>query len=237
MLRRPRRVSPRPARQPRPPAPPPTPGLAPPRPPEPAPPRRPVAAPDDYATQRTRCLYFRDVSAACNRRTPGAGCAAIGGHNRMHAILGTSQHCVATHPSDLAVALLALDAVVVARDTSGERRIPLADLFRQPGDSPHQEHNLPAHHCGVSCCVSDVRSAAQPSALRASTAAARRASSLPSGRAHRVLRCRTHLCWTHRHCELFIVAQRPRPHHQRWARRRGRQAGAHRGQLAAGEPV
>ena len=92
--------------------------------------------------QRTRCLYFRDVSAACNRRTPGAGCSAIEGRNRTHAILGTSQHCIATHPSDLAVALLALDAVVVARDTSGERRIPLADLFRQPGDSPHQEHNL-----------------------------------------------------------------------------------------------
>jgi xanthine dehydrogenase YagS FAD-binding subunit len=92
--------------------------------------------------QRTRCLYFRDVSAACNRRTPGAGCAAIDGRNRAHAILGTSQRCIATHPSDLAVAMLALDAVVVARDTSGERRIPLADLFRQPGDSPHQEHNL-----------------------------------------------------------------------------------------------
>jgi xanthine dehydrogenase YagS FAD-binding subunit len=92
--------------------------------------------------QRTRCLYFRDVSAACNRRTPGAGCSAIEGRNRTHAILGTSQHCIATHPSDLAVALLALDAVVVARDTSGERRIPLLDLFRQPGDSPHQEHSL-----------------------------------------------------------------------------------------------
>jgi len=92
--------------------------------------------------QRTRCLYFRDVSAACNRRAPGAGCAAIEGRNRTHAILGTSQHCVATHPSDLAVALVALGAVVVARDTSGERRIPLVGLFRQPGDTPHHEHNL-----------------------------------------------------------------------------------------------
>lgn len=92
--------------------------------------------------QRTRCLYFRDVSAACNRRTPGSGCAAIEGRNRTHAILGTSQHCIATHPSDLAVAMLALDAVVVARDASGERRIRLSDLFRQPGDSPEQEHNL-----------------------------------------------------------------------------------------------
>jgi xanthine dehydrogenase YagS FAD-binding subunit len=73
--------------------------------------------------QRTRCLYFRDVSAACNRRTPGAGCSAIEGRNRTHAILGTSQHCIATHPSDLAVALLAVDTVVLARDASGERRI------------------------------------------------------------------------------------------------------------------
>jgi xanthine dehydrogenase YagS FAD-binding subunit len=92
--------------------------------------------------QRTRCLYFRDVSAACNRRTPGTGCSAIDGRNRTLAILGTSQHCVATHPSDLAVALLALEAVVVARDTGGERRIPLPDLFRQPGDTPEQEHTL-----------------------------------------------------------------------------------------------
>ncbi|BBX96369.1 FAD binding domain-containing protein [Mycobacterium lacus] len=92
--------------------------------------------------QRTRCLYFRDASAACNRRTPGAGCSAIEGRNRANAILGTSHRCVATHPSDLAVALLALDAVVVARHTAGERQIRLADLFRQPGDSPQQEHNL-----------------------------------------------------------------------------------------------
>ena len=92
--------------------------------------------------QRTRCLYFRDVTAACNRRTPGAGCAAIGGRNRTHAILGTSDACVATHPSDLAVALVALDAVVIARDSNGERRIPIADFFRQPGTTPDQEHNL-----------------------------------------------------------------------------------------------
>lgn len=92
--------------------------------------------------QRPRCLYFRDMSSACNRRAPDAGCAAIEGRNRMHAILGTSQHCCATHPSDLAVALLALDAVVVTRDRSGERRFALADLFRQPGRSPHREHNL-----------------------------------------------------------------------------------------------
>ncbi|TRW88983.1 xanthine dehydrogenase family protein subunit M [Mycolicibacterium sp. 018/SC-01/001] len=93
--------------------------------------------------QRPRCLYFRDVTAACNRRTPGAGCAAIGGRNRHHAILGTSDACVATHPSDLAVALVALDAAVVVRDREGEQTIRLADFFRRPGDRPDQEHNLP----------------------------------------------------------------------------------------------
>ena len=92
--------------------------------------------------QRPRCLYFRDVSAACNRRSPGTGCPAVGGVNRGHAILGTSPQCVATHPSDLAVALTALDAVVIARNSNAERRIPIGQLFRAPGDTPNQEHNL-----------------------------------------------------------------------------------------------
>jgi xanthine dehydrogenase YagS FAD-binding subunit len=92
--------------------------------------------------QRPRCLYFRDVSAACNRRSPGAGCAAIGGRNRTHAILGTSDACVATHPSDLAVALVALDATVITQDASGEKPIAIADFFRQPGTTPDREHNL-----------------------------------------------------------------------------------------------
>jgi xanthine dehydrogenase YagS FAD-binding subunit len=92
--------------------------------------------------QRPRCLYFRDVSAACNRRTPGAGCAAVGGLNRTHAILGTSDKCVATHPSDLAVALVALDATVVLRDGNGDRRIPLDGFFQLPGETPDREHDL-----------------------------------------------------------------------------------------------
>lgn len=92
--------------------------------------------------QRPRCLYFRDVTAPCNRRTPGSGCAAINGHNRTHAILGASASCVATHPSDLAVALVALDAVVHTRDRDGDRQIPVAELFRRPGDTPEREHNL-----------------------------------------------------------------------------------------------
>jgi xanthine dehydrogenase YagS FAD-binding subunit len=90
--------------------------------------------------QRPRCLYFRDVTANCNRRTPGAGCAAIGGRNRTLAILGTSDSCVATHPSDLAVALMALDATVLTRGPDGESRIALADFYRQPGDTPNCCH-------------------------------------------------------------------------------------------------
>ncbi|MBV8967408.1 MAG: xanthine dehydrogenase family protein subunit M [Mycobacteriaceae bacterium] len=94
--------------------------------------------------QRPRCLYFRDVSASCNRRDPGSGCAAIGGRNRTHAILGTSEQCIATHPSDLAVALVALDAVIVVRNSHGERRIAITDFYRQPGTTPQQEHVLGA---------------------------------------------------------------------------------------------
>jgi xanthine dehydrogenase YagS FAD-binding subunit len=92
--------------------------------------------------QRPRCLYFRDVTANCNRRAPGSGCAAVGGLNRTHAILGTSDQCVATHPSDLAVALVALDAVVLTRDSEGDRRIPIARFFRLPGSAPDREHEL-----------------------------------------------------------------------------------------------
>lgn len=92
--------------------------------------------------QRPRCLYFRDVTANCNRRAPGTGCAALGGLNRTHAILGVSNQCVATHPSDLAVALVALDAVVLTRDSTGDRRIPVARFFRQPGHTPDREHEL-----------------------------------------------------------------------------------------------
>ena len=103
---------------------------------------RNVASIGGNLMQRPRCLYFRDVSASCNQRTPGAGCAAIGGRNRTHAILGTSEQCVATHPSDLAVALVALDAAVVVRDRGGERRIRLSDFFRQPGSTPQDEHDL-----------------------------------------------------------------------------------------------
>ena len=92
--------------------------------------------------QRVRCSYFRDVRAACNKREPGSGCAALEGINRGHAILGTSEHCIATHPSDLAVALVAVDAVVRTDGPRGQRAIPIDDLFLLPGDTPHIEHPL-----------------------------------------------------------------------------------------------
>jgi xanthine dehydrogenase YagS FAD-binding subunit len=93
--------------------------------------------------QRTRCPYFRDVGyTACNKRSPGSGCAAIGGENRWHAVLGTSESCIATHASDLAVALVALDAVVEIRGGNGQRTVPLADFHRLPGKTPHVEAAL-----------------------------------------------------------------------------------------------
>jgi xanthine dehydrogenase YagS FAD-binding subunit len=89
--------------------------------------------------QRTRCLYFVDATAACNKREPGSGCDAIGGFHRGNAVLGGSEHCVATHPSDMAVALVALDAVVEVRSVRGTRRVPLVELHRLPGDTPDRE--------------------------------------------------------------------------------------------------
>jgi xanthine dehydrogenase YagS FAD-binding subunit len=94
--------------------------------------------------QRTRCLYFVDRTVACNKREPGSGCAAIGGFNRGAAVLGTSEHCIAAHPSDMAVALAALDAVVEVQSVRGTREIPLVELHRLPGDTPHLETALAA---------------------------------------------------------------------------------------------
>lgn len=86
--------------------------------------------------QRTRCVYFQDVTTPCNKREPGSGCSAVGGYGRQDAVLGASEHCVATHPSDMAVAMAALDAVVVVHGPQGERRVPVRELHRLPGDRP-----------------------------------------------------------------------------------------------------
>lgn len=92
--------------------------------------------------QRVRCAYFRDGVSPCNKREADSGCAALEGFNRGHAVLGTSEHCIATHPSDAAVALVALDAVVCTRGTRGERAIAIEDFFPLPGETPQREHPL-----------------------------------------------------------------------------------------------
>ena len=92
--------------------------------------------------QRTRCYYFRDTAYACNKRDPGSGCAAIDGFNRIHAVLGTSEHCIATHPSDMAVAMMALEATVHIRGPKGERAVPLNEFYLVPGSTPNRENVL-----------------------------------------------------------------------------------------------
>ena len=92
--------------------------------------------------QRTRCVYFQDVTTPCNKREPGSGCSARDGYGKHNAILGASDHCVAVYPGDMAVALSVLDATVVVLGPGGERRVPVEDLHRLPGDRPEQDTNL-----------------------------------------------------------------------------------------------
>jgi xanthine dehydrogenase YagS FAD-binding subunit len=92
--------------------------------------------------QRTRCYYFRDRATACNKRQPGSGCSALTGYTRNHAILGTSSHCIASHPSDMCVALVALDATVHIRGASGDRNVPIVEFHLLPGDHPERESVL-----------------------------------------------------------------------------------------------
>ena len=95
--------------------------------------------------QRTRCPYFYDTNQPCNKRMPGSGCSAIGGVTRQLAVLGTSEACIATHPSDMAVAMRVLDATVETIEPSGStRRIPIADFYRLPGSTPHLDNTLQA---------------------------------------------------------------------------------------------
>jgi len=89
--------------------------------------------------QRTRCMYFRDTSMPCNKREPGSGCSAIGGANRTLAILGTSEHCIATNPSDMNVTMAALEATIHVQGINGERSIPIADFHLLPGSTPQRE--------------------------------------------------------------------------------------------------
>src|SRR5438093_4558651 len=100
---------------------------------------RNVATTSGNLLQRTRCMYFRNTAMACNKREPGSGCSAIDGENRTLAILGTSAHCIATNPSDMNVALAALEATVHLRGAEGERAIPIGDFHVLPGDTPQRE--------------------------------------------------------------------------------------------------
>jgi xanthine dehydrogenase YagS FAD-binding subunit len=92
--------------------------------------------------QRTRCPYFYNTDFPCNKRVPGSGCSAINGYNRMNAVLGTSDKCIATHPSDMCVAMAALGAIIQVQGAKGMRNIPFADFHLLPGQTPHLEHNL-----------------------------------------------------------------------------------------------
>jgi xanthine dehydrogenase YagS FAD-binding subunit len=94
--------------------------------------------------QRTRCYYFYDLATPCNKREPGSGCSAINGFTRIHAIVGTSEQCIAVHPSDMCVAMAALEAVVRVNGPGGERTIPFAEFHRLPGDTPQIDTNLKA---------------------------------------------------------------------------------------------
>src|SRR5438093_6115892 len=98
-----------------------------------------MATTSAIVVQRTRCMYFRGTALACNKREPGSGCAAITGVNRGVAILGTSEHCIATNPSDMNVALAALEATIHIRGSKGERSVPIADFHLLPGNTPHRE--------------------------------------------------------------------------------------------------
>ena len=103
---------------------------------------RNVATVGGNMMQRTRCGYFYDTTMPCNKRNPGTGCAAIGGYNRMHAIFGTSESCIAVHPSDMCVALVALAAKVVIANSKGERKINFIDFHRLAGTTPEKDNNL-----------------------------------------------------------------------------------------------
>jgi xanthine dehydrogenase YagS FAD-binding subunit len=117
--------------------------------------------------QRTRCPYFRELTfAPCNKREPGSGCSAVAGQNRMHAILGVSDACIATHPSDLAVAVSALDGVLAIHGPVGGRQVAATDFHRLPGDTPHLEHDLKPGELIVSLFLPDAAHARRSAYLK-----------------------------------------------------------------------
>jgi xanthine dehydrogenase YagS FAD-binding subunit len=144
---------------------------------------RNVATTGGNIMQRTRCYYFYDIASRCNKRAAGSGCDAMQGFNRIHAILGTSPQCIATHPSDMCVALAALDASVNVTGPSGERNLPFSEIHRLPGDAPEIDTNLqpgelitsidlPASAAGLSSIYRKVRDRASYAFALVSVAAA-----------------------------------------------------------------
>jgi xanthine dehydrogenase YagS FAD-binding subunit len=144
---------------------------------------RNVATTGGNIMQRTRCYYFYDIASRCNKRAAGSGCDAMQGFNRIHAILGTSPQCIATHPSDMCVALAALDASVNVTGPSGERNLPFSEIHRLPGDAPEIDTNLqpgelitsidlPASAVGLSSIYRKVRDRASYAFALVSVAAA-----------------------------------------------------------------
>ena len=116
--------------------------------------------------QRTRCYYFYDTALPCNKREPGSGCGAIGGFNRIHAILGQSDQCIAVHPSDMAVAMRALDAVVLVQSPRGTRSIPIAEFHRLPGETPQIDTNLAKDELILGVALPDVAKHAKSSYVK-----------------------------------------------------------------------
>jgi len=170
--------------------------------------------------QRTRCAYFYDTATPCNKRAPGTGCSALTGFNRYHAILGASEHCIAVHPSDMCVALAALDAVVRVTGPAGDRSIALTDFHRLPGDRPDLDTNkradelitaveLPAEGFREHYAYVKVRDRASYAFALVSVAAAVRLDGDSVAEARLALGGVAHKPWRDREVEASLRGQRP----------------------------
>ena len=170
--------------------------------------------------QRTRCYYFYDVATPCNKRQPGSGCSAINGFNRIHAILGTSDQCIATHPSDMCVALACLDATICVQGMSGERRIPMADFHRLPGDRPEYDNvlqpeelitaiELPARGFAKHYCYLKIRDRASYAFALVSVAAALELKDNTIQAARLALGGIAHKPWRDKEAEALMVGKPP----------------------------
>jgi xanthine dehydrogenase YagS FAD-binding subunit len=170
--------------------------------------------------QRTRCPYFYDTATPCNKREPGAGCSAIGGFNRMHAILGASEHCIAVNPSDMSVALAALDAVVQVIGPDGERAIPFAQFHRLPHDTPQFDTTLrrgelitaielPEQGFAEHCAYLKVRDRASYAFALVSVAAALELRGGTVADARVALGGVAHKPWRDRRAEELLIGHRP----------------------------